>query len=36
MVDDQGWGETGYNGHLHLTTPALDEIASTEFSPVTT
>jgi hypothetical protein len=21
MSDDQGWGETGYNGHPHLKTP---------------
>lgn len=27
MADDQGWGETGYNGHPHLKTPALDELA---------
>jgi arylsulfatase A-like enzyme len=27
MADDQGWGETGYNGHPHLKTPVLDEIA---------
>lgn len=28
MADDQGWGETSYNGHPHLQTPALDEMAS--------
>jgi arylsulfatase A-like enzyme len=27
MADDQGWGETGYNGHPHLKTPVLDEMA---------
>lgn len=27
MSDDQGWGETGYNGHPHLHTPVLDEMA---------
>ncbi|MCH2115905.1 MAG: sulfatase-like hydrolase/transferase [Pirellulales bacterium] len=27
MSDDQGWGETGYNGHPHLKTPVLDEMA---------
>ena len=21
MADEQGWGETGYNGHPHLKTP---------------
>lgn len=29
MSDDQGWGETGYNGHPHLKTPVLDEMART-------
>ena len=29
MADDQGWGETGYNGHPHLKTPVLDEMAHT-------
>ena len=29
MSDDQGWGETGYNGHPHLKTPILDEMAGT-------
>ncbi len=28
LADDQGWGETGYNGHPHLKTPILDEMAS--------
>ncbi len=27
MADDQGWGDTGYNGHPHLLTPNLDEMA---------
>jgi arylsulfatase A-like enzyme len=27
MADDQGWGETRYNGHPHLATPVLDEMA---------
>ena len=27
MADDQGWGETGYNGHPYLKTPVLDEMA---------
>ncbi len=27
MADDQGWGETGYNGHPHLQTPVLDKMA---------
>ena len=29
MADDQGWGETAYNGHPHLKTPVLDEMART-------
>jgi len=29
MADDQGWGETGYNGHPHVQTPVLDEMART-------
>jgi hypothetical protein len=29
MADDQGWGETGYNGHPYLKTPVLDEMAAT-------
>ena len=27
MADDHGWEETGYNGHPHVKTPVLDEIA---------
>ncbi len=27
MADDQGWGDTGYNGHRILRTPCLDEMA---------
>ena len=27
MTDDQGWGDTGYNGHPHLKTPNLDKLA---------
>jgi hypothetical protein len=27
MADDQGWGETGYNGHPFVKTPVLDEMA---------
>ncbi|MFT5466549.1 MAG: arylsulfatase A-like enzyme [Verrucomicrobiales bacterium] len=29
MGDDHGWSETGYNGHPHLKTPVLDEMAAT-------
>ena len=29
MGDDHGWEETGYNGHPHVHTPVLDEIAAT-------
>ena len=29
MGDDHGWEETGYNGHPHLHTPVLDEMAAT-------
>lgn len=29
MGDDHGWSETGYNGHPHLKTPVLDEMART-------
>ncbi len=29
MADDQAWGETGYNGHPHVRTPVLDEMART-------
>ncbi|MFP6673818.1 MAG: sulfatase-like hydrolase/transferase [Pirellulaceae bacterium] len=28
MGDDHGWDETGYNGHPHLRTPILDEMAA--------
>ncbi|GAF87409.1 unnamed protein product, partial [marine sediment metagenome] len=27
MTDDQGWGDTGYDGHPHLKTPNLDEMS---------
>lgn len=27
MGDDHGWEETGYNGHPHLKTPVLDQMA---------
>ena len=27
MADDQGWGDTGYNGHPELKTPNLDSLA---------
>jgi arylsulfatase A-like enzyme len=27
MADDQGWGDTAYNGHPHLRTPNLDALA---------
>ena len=27
MADDQGWGDTGYNGHPYLRTPHLDAMA---------
>jgi arylsulfatase A-like enzyme len=29
MSDDHGWEETGYNGHPHVKTPILDEMAAT-------
>ncbi len=29
MADDQGWGDTAYNGHSKLKTPVLDEMART-------
>lgn len=29
MADDQGWGDTGYNGHPQLKTPNLDAMART-------
>jgi len=28
MTDDQGWGDTGYNGHPTLKTPHLDAMAA--------
>jgi arylsulfatase A-like enzyme len=28
MADDQGWGDTGYNGHKILETPQLDRMAA--------
>ena len=28
MGDDHGWDEAGYNGHPHLKTPVLDEMAA--------
>ena len=28
MTDDQGWGDTGYNGHEVLKTPNLDQMAA--------
>ncbi len=31
MGDDHGWEETGYNGHPHVKTPVLDEMAGTAF-----
>ena len=27
MADDQGWGDTGYNGHPYLITPHLDAMS---------
>ena len=29
MGDDHAWDETAYNGHPHLQTPTLDEMAAT-------
>jgi arylsulfatase A-like enzyme len=29
MGDDHGWEETGYNGHPHVKTPVLNEMAAT-------
>ena len=29
MGDDHGWNETSYNGHPHVKTPVLDEMADT-------
>lgn len=31
MGDDHGWEETGYNGHPHVKTPVLDDMAKTCF-----
>jgi arylsulfatase A-like enzyme len=31
MGDDHGWEETGYNGHPHVKTPVLDEMAANGF-----
>jgi len=31
MADDQGWGDTGYNGHPFVQTPALDAMAKEGF-----
>ena len=31
MADDQGWGDTGYNGHPFVNTPALDTMAKDGF-----
>ncbi|MFG0253281.1 MAG: sulfatase-like hydrolase/transferase, partial [Phycisphaerales bacterium JB038] len=28
MADDQGWGDTGYNGHPFVQTPTLDAMAA--------
>jgi arylsulfatase A-like enzyme len=28
MADDQGWGDTSYNGHPELKTPNLDQLAA--------
>ncbi|KAA5545440.1 sulfatase-like hydrolase/transferase [Roseiconus nitratireducens] len=28
MGDDHGWSETGYNGHPHVQTPVLDQMAA--------
>ena len=28
MGDDHGWDEVGYNGHPHVQTPVLDDMAS--------
>lgn len=32
MADDQGWGDTGYNGHPFLQTPVMDEMAREGFT----
>ncbi len=31
MADDQGWGDTGYNGHPFVQTPTLDRMAAEGF-----
>lgn len=31
MADDQGWGDTGYNGHPFVETPSLDAMAKEGF-----
>ena len=31
MADDHGWGDTGYNGHPYVNTPALDAMAGSGF-----
>jgi len=31
MADDQGWGDTGYNGHPFVQTPALNAMAEDAF-----
>ena len=31
MADDQGWGDTGYNGHPFVQTPNLDAMAADGF-----
>lgn len=31
MGDDHGWEETGYNGHPHVQTPVLDQMAAAGF-----
>ncbi|MFT5527253.1 MAG: arylsulfatase A-like enzyme [Pirellulaceae bacterium] len=31
MADDQGWGDTGYNGHPFVRTPELDAMAADAF-----
>ncbi len=31
MADDQGWGDTGYNGHPYVQTPELDAMAAEGF-----
>ncbi|MEM7654494.1 MAG: sulfatase-like hydrolase/transferase [Bacteroidota bacterium] len=28
LADDLGWGDTGFQGHPHIQTPALDQLAS--------